>query len=79
MGNKDNVHGEGNYQATRDYNERTRKFMKTHDVEQVARDAAPHSEAEARDMAQAEAAGKARARDRRGASAKRPRAGKGRS
>jgi hypothetical protein len=84
MGTKDNVHGEGNYRATRDYNERTRKFMKTHDVEQAARDAAPHSDAEARDMAQAEAIGKARGRDLRATGgrapgARPPRAGKGRS
>ena len=59
---KDNVHGEGNYAATRDYNERTKKFLKTADVEKAARDAAPHSEAEAEELQAAEAKGLSRAK-----------------
>jgi len=62
MSKKDNVHGEGNYQATRDYNERTKQFLKKADVDKAAHDAAPRSEAEAKEMAQAEAKGKSRAR-----------------
>ena len=59
---KDNVHGEGNYAATRDYNERTKKFLKTADVEKAARDAAPHSDAEAKELQAAEAKGLSRAK-----------------
>jgi hypothetical protein len=56
--NQQNVHGEGNYQATRDYNERTKRFMQSGRVEQAARDAEPDTEAEAQQMAAAEAEGK---------------------
>ncbi|MEP6942831.1 MAG: hypothetical protein ABI981_07840 [Betaproteobacteria bacterium] len=59
---KDNVHGEGNYAATRDYNERTRKFLKTADVDKAAHDAAPRSDAEAKEMQAAEAKGLSRAK-----------------
>ena len=58
-----NVHGEGNYQATRDYNERTKRFVESGQVEQAARDAAPGSEAEALQMAAAEAEGKRHAKE----------------
>jgi hypothetical protein len=58
-----NVHGEGNYQATRDYNARTKAFIESGRVDDAARDAAPQSEAEARQMADAEAAGKRRAKE----------------
>jgi hypothetical protein len=52
------VYGEGNYQATRDYNRRTRDFIDSGKVEQAARDAAPDTEADAQQMAAAEAEGK---------------------
>jgi hypothetical protein len=76
---KDNVHGEGNYAATRDYNERTKKFLKTADVEKAARDAAPDSDAEALEMQAAEAKGLSRAKTSSSSSKKAgqpPRAGK---
>jgi hypothetical protein len=57
-----NVYGEGNYQATRDYNERTKQFIDSVRVDQAARDAAPDSEAEALQMAAAEAEGKRHAK-----------------
>ena len=60
---KDKVHGEGNYAATRDYDERTKKFLKTADVEKAARDAAPDSDAEALEMQAAEAEGLSRSKD----------------
>ncbi len=59
---KDEVHGEGNYAASRDYNERTKKFLKTADVEKAARDAAPDSDAEALEMQAAEAEGLSRSK-----------------
>jgi len=56
-------YGEGNYQATRDYDRGVQEHMKTHDVEREARDAAPRSEAEQRELDEAERKGKSRARD----------------
>jgi len=58
-----NVHGEGNYAASRKYNEGVREHMQAHDVDKEARDAAPRSADEAREMEAAEAAGKRRAKE----------------
>lgn len=58
-----NVYGEGNYQATRDYNARTKRFLESGQVEEAARAAEPGSEAEALDMAAAEAEGKRHAKE----------------
>ena len=55
-------YGEGNYKATRDYNRGVKEHVENHDVEKEARDAAPRSEAEAREMEEAEREGKERAR-----------------
>ena len=57
-----NVHGEGNYAASRDYNERTKRFVESGQVEEAARAAEPGSEAEALQMAAAEAEGKRHAK-----------------
>lgn len=57
-----NVHGEGNYAASRQYNDATREFAQSGRVESAARDAAPQSEADALQMAAAEAEGKRRAK-----------------
>jgi hypothetical protein len=57
-----NVHGEGNYAASRDYNERTKRFVESGQVDEAARAAAPDSEAEAVQMAAAEAEGKRHAK-----------------
>jgi hypothetical protein len=59
---KKQVHGEGNYQATRDYNERTKDYLQSADVEKDAREAAPRSEQEAREMKKAEQQGKQHAK-----------------
>jgi hypothetical protein len=59
---QDNVHGEGNYAASRDYNERTKRFVESGQVEEAARAAEPGSEAEAVQMAAAEAEGKRHAK-----------------
>lgn len=56
------VQGEGDYVATRRYRKRTEEYVKSHDVEKVAKRAAPRSRAEAEGMAAAEAAGKRRAK-----------------
>ena len=62
MGKKQNVHGEGNYAATRKYNEGLRRFIRSGRVEQAARDAAPTTEADELQMAAAETEGKRRAK-----------------
>ena len=51
-------YGEGNYKATRDYNEGLAEHMKHHDIEREARDAKPKNEQEAREMEQAEREGR---------------------
>lgn len=56
------VHGEGNYAASRQYNDATRDFTQSGRVEPAARRAAPRSDADAREMAAAEAEGKRHAK-----------------
>ena len=60
---KKGVHGEGNYEAAREYNERTQEYLDSADVEQDARNAAPRTEAEAKALKQAEAEGRKHAKD----------------
>lgn len=55
---QDNVHGEGNYAASKQYNDATRDFVKAGRVGKAAKDAAPTSDAEALQMQAAEAEGK---------------------
>ena len=55
-------YGEGNYAATRQYNEGLKRHLETSDVEQEARDAAPKSASEEREMLEAEEKGKNRGR-----------------
>ncbi|HSH91174.1 MAG TPA: hypothetical protein VK996_14400 [Ramlibacter sp.] len=50
--------GEGSYEGTADYNQRTEDYLKKADVEKDAEAAKPKSEQEARDMEQAEEEGK---------------------
>jgi hypothetical protein len=56
------VHGEGNYRASREYNEATRRFVKSGKVQPAADGAAPKSQEEADQMMAAERAGRARGR-----------------
>jgi hypothetical protein len=63
MQRKDKVEGEGSYSGTKDYNERTKKFMDSGKVEQAAKDAKPKSEQEAHEMQKAERLGKQHAKD----------------
>jgi hypothetical protein len=62
MGKKQSVHGEGNYEATRKYNEGLRRFIRSGRVGQAARDAAPTSDVDELQMAAAETEGKRRAK-----------------
>ena len=62
MSSKQNVHGEGNYKATREYNAAAKKFADSGRVDAAARDAAPQSPEEAQEMKQAEQAALLRAK-----------------
>ena len=62
MAGKDRVEGEGSYSGTRDYNERTRRFVKAGRVGAAARKAAPRSKDEAHAMQKAERIGRSRAK-----------------
>ena len=57
--------GEGSYEGSRDYKERTEKYLKTHDVEQDAEAAKPRSEEEARELQQAEEEGRSHSKGER--------------
>ena len=62
QGGAQGQYGEGNYKATRDYNAGVKDHMQHHDVEKEARDAAPKSEQEKREMEQAEQLGKSKSK-----------------
>jgi hypothetical protein len=62
MERKDKVEGEGSYSGTRDYNERTKKFIDSGKVKEAARQAEPKSEEERHAMQKAERLGKQRAK-----------------
>ena len=64
MSGKKNVYGEGNYEASRQYNAATKEYMKKADIEQAARDAAPRSAEEAKEMLAAEQEGLRHAKDK---------------
>ncbi|MEO6565137.1 MAG: hypothetical protein ABIO63_03800 [Casimicrobiaceae bacterium] len=58
MSTKPNELGEGNYETSRTYNEATKKFVESGRVEAAAQAAAPRNEAEARELLDAERAGR---------------------
>ncbi|HEV7477765.1 MAG TPA: hypothetical protein VGO02_08530 [Burkholderiales bacterium] len=62
MASKDKVEGEGSYSGTKDYNQRTKKFIESGKVEQAAEDAKPESEQQAHEMHKAERIGKQKAK-----------------
>jgi hypothetical protein len=61
-GSQQNVYGEGNYAASKQYNDATRDFAQSGRVEEAARKAAPQSDADALQMQAAEAEGKRHAK-----------------
>ena len=63
MERKDKVEGEGSYSGSKDYNERTRKFMESGKVDEAARKAQPKNEGEKNEMQKAERIGKEHAKD----------------
>jgi hypothetical protein len=50
--------GEGSYEGSRDYKQRTEEYLKKHDVEADAEAAKPRSEEEARELKRAEDEGR---------------------
>jgi hypothetical protein len=62
MERKDKVEGEGSYSGSKDYNERTKKFVDSGKVDEAAQDAEPKSEQEKHEMQKAERMGKERAK-----------------
>ncbi len=56
------VEGEGSYTGSKNYNQRTKKFVESGKVKEAARKAAPRNEEEAREMEAAERAGKKHAK-----------------
>lgn len=56
----DDVQGEGNYEAAREYDDAQRAFVESGKVEQAARDAAPKSAEEERELLDAEREGRSR-------------------
>jgi hypothetical protein len=62
MERKDKVEGEGSYTGSKDYNERTRKFLDSGKVDEAAKRAEPQSEQEKQAMQKAERIGKQHAK-----------------
>ncbi|HUP96365.1 MAG TPA: hypothetical protein VM073_00405 [Usitatibacter sp.] len=62
QGGEGQQYGEGNYKATRQYNEGMKEHVQHHDVEREARDAAPRSDAEKQEMEAAEREGRSRSK-----------------
>jgi hypothetical protein len=62
MSEQDKEHGEGNYKASRDYNEATRKFVESGKVDDAARNAEPRDASEAQQLREAERLGKRRSK-----------------
>ncbi|HVL58516.1 MAG TPA: hypothetical protein VM491_18600 [Burkholderiaceae bacterium] len=60
---QDKVHGEGNYKASREYNDATKEFVESGRVGEAARQAEPSDSAEAREMERAEQEGRSHAKE----------------
>ena len=58
------VQGEGDYRAARRHRKKVQQFVATSDTQKLAREAAPRSEAERREMLEAEQKGRAKAKGR---------------
>ena len=62
MERKDKVEGEGSYSGSKDYNQRTKKFVDSGKVDEAARNAAPKTDEEKHAMQKAERLGKEKAK-----------------
>jgi hypothetical protein len=69
----DDVHGEGNYKASREFDEAEREFVQSSKLDEGIRNAAPKSEAEQREMEAAEEEARRRAKEEDPALLKKPR------
>lgn len=56
------MQGEGNYTAAKEYDDATREFVKSGKVDKAARNAKPKNDQEAREMLEAEERGRSRAK-----------------
>lgn len=63
MAQGEKEYGEGNYKASRQYNEATKRFVESGEVEEAARNAQPADAHEAKELERAEAAGRERAKE----------------
>lgn len=61
---KKGVHGEGNYEATRQYDKGVEEFVESGKVDEAAKKAKPRNQQEAREMEQAEQEGLRHAKDK---------------
>lgn len=61
-GGEGKQYGEGSYSGTRQYNKGLKEHVQTHDIEREAKDAAPRSPQEAKEMSEAERIGRSRAK-----------------
>jgi hypothetical protein len=59
---EDKEHGEGNYKASKEYNDRTKQFVDSGKVDEAAGKAKPANDKEAQALKEAEEAGKSRAK-----------------
>ena len=60
---KDNEYGEGNYKASREFNDKETRWVGEGKVEEAAKNAAPRSVAEAKELEDAETEGRSHAKD----------------
>jgi hypothetical protein len=59
---RNSVQGEGDYRSAREFNEKQREFVKSHDTEELAEKAKPASPEQAAELERAERAAKSHAR-----------------
>jgi hypothetical protein len=64
------VQGEGDYESTRRFREDTERFLKSANVTELAREAAPKSKEEAAELEKAEQTGRSHSADSKKADAK---------
>ena len=63
LANPNKEYGEGNYKASREYNDATHRFVQSGKVDAAARAARPASKEQARELQQAEDLGRSRRKD----------------
>ena len=66
------IQGEGDYESARRYRKDVERFVEENDTEELAREAAPHSEQEADEMLDAEREGRSRSSPRSAHASRQP-------